>query len=1052
MSKNFVVYKSSAGSGKTTTLVKEYLKLALKNPERFRQILAITFTNKAANEMKARILENLKQLASGTLNRNDHWELMKEMRMSEEEIVRRAAILLQNITHAYDEFAVSTIDSFVHQIVRTFSTDLKLPQGFEVLIDKDDIIPYIVEEMYDKLGTDRNFTEILLQFVLSQVEDEKSYDLNKNLSEFVEKQLSEPGTGDTGQPEKLTPAQFLETIQKIRHTLSLWKKEIIDHASKGLETIENAGLTTDDFRGKTKSGVGGYFLKLKKWEAKPADLIPKGDTLKALDEDDWFPKSLAKGKKETILRVAPELKNHLEAIRSLMNRYLFWHLANKNIYEMALIGEIRHLFEDFTVRTQKVHISEFNKRIHEEISGQPVPFIYERLGRRYRHFLIDEFQDTSVLQWDNLLPLIEESLANGQFNMLVGDAKQAIYRFRHGEVELFTHLPRLFGVEDNETNRQRQQVLEQHFEQKDLRFNYRSREQIIGFNNDFFRWAGKQLEAGFDAVYHDVEQQLPRDPKTGGLVSVDFVQGNNADDFRSKRLEKIRDIVLDLRQKKYPLNDICILTLKNDSASEIAAFLLQDNIPVVTSESLLLTTSPSVRLTIAVMKLLLDSGNLLIFAEFLINWLQIQGREDAFHALYTEAATQENPAAYILKKWGLQLPHKTLLRRRSVYEMTVEIIRHLIPGGKPDPFLLFFLDFIFDKEPVCYGSLPAFLKLWEEKKDKLSIVFPEGIDAVQIMTAHKAKGLKFGTVIADLHHMRFRLTRDQYWEKADTGVSGNLSSVLLNINKNDLAAIGRQAVYDYEKAKTDLDFLNVVYVAFTRPVDALFVIGSRLPKGGDNFSKKLDDYLEYKQIRDEEKLHYEWGAFPAHASDNPPATVAETLSANYTTPWYDFMEIAPVDEVGWESAGESTPRTYGKIVHAVLSGIRHAEDAEVQINGWLYSGLLNPQDTEHIRQMVQTVVRHPQLSEYFTRDAVIKTETELFDRETRSFKRPDRVVLKNGRITILDYKTGRRETDTEKKYRKQVAGYAELYRRLGFKNIVKKLVYLSDTGIEVVEI
>ncbi|HFB61539.1 MAG TPA: hypothetical protein ENJ69_01010, partial [Bacteroidetes bacterium] len=574
MKKNFVVYKSSAGSGKTTTLVKEYLKLSLTNPDNFRHILAITFTNKAANEMKSRILEILTGMAAGHFPGNSHTETMAETGLSQEQMVTRAAELLHNITHQYDEFAVSTIDAFVHKIVRTFSADLKLPQGFEVLIDQDDIIPYILEDMYDKLGKDPAFTEVLLHFALSQVEDEKSYDLNQNLTGFVKQQLNETGN-QADVLEQFSSSDFLIRIKQLQKNLNAGKTSIQKLARESLDRIREAGLCPADFKGGAKSSVGSYLLKITQWQTKPHDLIPKPAVIKAIENDEWYAKSQEASIKARIDALTPALKENLQSIRDQVNRYVLLRLVYNNIYEMALTGEIRQLFKTFTERTRKVHISEFNKRIHKEIAGQPVPFIYERLGRRYRHFLIDEFQDTSLLQWSNLLPLIEESLANGYFNLLVGDAKQAIYRFRQGEVELFTHLPHLYGLEKTAENRQRERILEQNYHPKNLRTNYRSRQQIIDFNNRFFRLEGEHLGNDFRDVYEDVEQVPPDPPRPGGVVSIDFIPAKNTEEFRTARKDKILEIVHELIDKQIPLRDICILTLKNSSAAALASHLLE---------------------------------------------------------------------------------------------------------------------------------------------------------------------------------------------------------------------------------------------------------------------------------------------------------------------------------------------------------------------------------------------------------------------------------------------------------------------------------------------
>lgn len=1050
MSKKFAVYKSSAGSGKTTTLVKEYLTLSLKNPDNFHQILAITFTNKAANEMKTRIVETLKHLSLQEENALKQ-ELARATALPEAEIPLRAARLLWNITHRYDEFAVSTIDAFIHQIVRTFSPDLKLPQGFEVLIDKDDIVPFIVEEIYARPGTDKAFTQILLQFILARVDDEKAYDLNKTLSEFVEKQLQEEES-HTENLAKYTPDYFLQQIKQLKNSLAETKKFLIQQASEGLEIIAQAGLSPSDFKGKSNS-VAGYLTKIKNWPAKPKELSPNKNTINALEKEEWYSKTTKQPVKTAIESILPELREKLERIRENVNRYLFLILVYDNIYEMALMGEIKRLFENFTQRTRKVHISEFNKRIHKEISGQPIPFIYERLGRRYHHFLIDEFQDTSVLQWENLLPLLEESLANGFFNMVVGDAKQSIYRFRNGEVELFTHLPDLYGVEDTPENRQRAATLKRNYVEKKLEYNYRSRKEIIRFNNRFFTVNGSTLKGELQQVYQDVEQKFPEKAKENGWVSLDFIPAENTEDFRKKRLGKILDIVHLLQDKNYPVKDICVLTLKNDAAAEIAAHLLQHQIPVVTSESLLLTTSPVVRFTVAAMKLLTDEQNTLWFAEFLTAFLQDRHQEDRFHSLFAETAGQNQPMYALIEKFNLQLPSSHTLRTQSVYEIASTLLRNLANTTAPDPFVQHFLDFILEKESVYYGSLAAFLPLWEEKKDKQSIVIPEGVDAVQIMTAHKAKGLKFGTVIADLYNMSTKLTRKQYWEETTLPELKNISPVLLNISKENLAAAGKTEIYEQERARTDMDFLNKVYVAFTRPVDALFIISSQTKRSSDAFSRLLKHFLEKTEQLREEEIHYEWGTFP-----QDKATRQETndnilyLSKNFSKPWQDFIEMAPADEESLETAGDLSPRSYGKLLHALLSKIKTGKEAEKQVDQWLFTGRINADEAKTIKKIIRRVVSHPGLKPYFASGTVVQNETELFDAESGTLKRPDRVVIHNGILTILDYKTGARNEASEKKYRRQVNTYAQLFKRLGYSKIEQKLVYIHPENIEVVDV
>ncbi len=640
--------------------------------------------------------------------------------------------------------------------------------------------------------------------------------------------------------------------------------------------------------------------------------------------------------------------------------------------------------------------------------------------------------------------------------MVVGDAKQAIYRFRSGEVELFTHLPRLYGLEMNQVNIQREQTLMRNFSEKDLKINYRSREEIIRFNNDFFSFAGKNLTGGFNEVYTHVAQQVPPvKKKTGGYVSMEFIPSENTADFKEKRLSKIGEFVREAVGKNYPLKEICILTLDNNSVAEITTYLLQHRIPVVSSESMLLTTSPKVRLTVALMKLLTESNNRLFFAEFLINLLLVFRSDKKFHTLYNEAIGQVHPLTFVLDKFGITLSPVEILRTRSVYEIAGEVIRSMTDTSIPDIFLQFFMDFIFDKELIYNNSLPAFIQLWEEKKAKESIVLPEGMEAVQVMTAHKAKGLKFGVVIADLHAMRNPLTHEQYWEDLQLPELGNVASVLLNISKDDLEIVSRKAVYEHERAKTDLDFLNKIYVSFTRSVDTLFLIGSVLQsRSKDYFSSYLVGFLKSKALWKEEKLHYEWGKFPKSVDAGEEAKEEKTvaLSRNFSTSWHKYLDIAPVDEIYWEALGQGVQRTFGKLLHAILSKIKYAEEAEQQVEAYRYSGILDEAEAHHFNLLLKKVFAHPDLKRYYNKGVVIKTETELYDADKGRLLRPDRVVLAGNTLTILDYKTGVREDKIEKKYRKQVNGYGEVYARLGFKNIEKKLIYIHEDAVEVVDL
>ncbi len=1051
--KNFRVYKSSAGSGKTTTLVKEYLKIALVHPGSFRKLLAITFTNKASREMKNKIIDSLERYSKGNLKDAFSQDIMSETGLSDEQITERSGQLLSQILHHYDEFSVSTIDSFVHQVVRSFSTDLKLPQGFEIVIDEDDIIPFIVEGVYDKLGTNRAFTEILLEFTRKRVDDERGYDPTDELSKFIKKQLREEGFHEIKKLENYSTEDFLNIIKKLQASLASLRNEMREMARGALNLIEQRGLEISDFF-HGKSGVQGYLQRVADWPPEWEKLFPNSYIKKAIEEDVWYSKSLESGKRNLIDEIATQLKDALLQISDKVSFYAIRKMVYDNIYELAMLREIRIIFDEYTAKTQKVHISEFNKRIYEEVASQPVPFIYERIGRRFQHFLIDEFQDTSVLQWNNLLPLVDESLANGNFNMLVGDAKQAIYRFRSGEVELFTNLPHLFQPSENPENIQREQTLISNYDEKKLGVNFRSRKEIISFNNRFFDYSGKKLKAGFDEVYQDQKQNFPDVPeakkveKDGGFISIQFVESEDASDYREKVLQQIEENVSRLIDENYPVKDICVLTRSNQSATEIAAWLISHDIPVVSSESLKLSASPLVRMLVAFLKLLTEPDDQLAFAEFLEPFLMLRYEASDFHSIFIEAKEHTNRLLWLFEKYHLPIPSLEALKQKSVFEIIDEVSHLLVKNASRDVFLEFFLDFIYEKKRVYGGSLNAFIELWEEKKSGLSIVMPEGLDAVQVMTAHKAKGLKFGTVIVDLYNNKNQNTKGQFWTAIDFPELGELETGLLKLSKN-LNLIDKGDVYEHESAKTELDFLNLVYVAFTRAVDALEIVCYLKENKGDKFSDWVRDFLENNNLWQDNQFIYEFGDFQTiglNQNSQEKKVAGEPVSVP-SAPWNEHIAVAPVEDVFWEAFGKKPARTYGNLIHEMLSKIKVVSDVDRVVEGYHLSGLIDTEELPEIAKQLHHLLSRKEIAPYFQEGLFVKIESDIFDAEKKRILRPDRVIQTGDKLAIIDYKTGEKRHE----HVRQVENYAKVFEGMGYSNIDKLLIYINDE-IEVVSV
>ena len=1043
-----VVYKSSAGSGKTTTLVKSYLKITLNNPRLFRNVLAITFTNKAANEMKKKVLDSLKIFAEGKTNEYPELiEFQNELNYSDELMQNKAKKLLSLIIHQYDEFSISTIDSFVHRIIKTFATDVKLPQNFDVVIDEDEIIPEIVQELYDKVGVDKDITDILLNFVISNFEDEKGHDPTSQIYGFIQKQIKEEGFQYIRKMLHLSLSDFQKIISKLRSELLSYKKEIREIGSKALDLVDKTGIEPSGFY-QGQRGIYMYFIKISRFNANK-ELIPGKNALATIEEDKWYGGKCAPDQKAEIDLIKDELQNKFETALALSKKYVIYNLLYERIYDVALIKEIRVLFDDYATRNQKVHISEFNKKISESIAEQPVPFIYERLGRRYQYFLIDEFQDTSVLQWQNFLPLIEESLAYGHFNMLVGDAKQAIYRFRNGEVELFSNLPKLYPEAKSLKEKTSEKVLTDSYEKVVLKHNFRSQKVIIDFNNRFFESVKDGLSEKNKRVYEGHTQLLPEKvDKSGGYVNIEFIEAENIKEYRTKRLEKIGLDVDLLIDKGYRQKDICVLTNKNEYAAEIAAHLIGKSYRVISHESLLLKNADEVRLLVAFFKLVLNNEDKVQLATFVENMLKHRLGDHNFHSTYNKALVYINKGLEaVLNELGYEINEKDIAGK-SAYELAEYAIETFFGPVNNNIFLHYFLDFAFENQNIGDGSLASFLDYWEKKSDKAYISMPKGKDAIQVMTIHKAKGLKFKSVIVDFIPKGNSKSKKDYWTELNFEEFSELEVGMYPI-KNELDFVGLEHINEEEVDKTELDLLNMIYVAFTRPVSALFILSHKAEKKQNRFTSYIQKYLTSEE-NEREEATYEFGSLSVVKTKSDKSSDESTELINMqSSSWKGKIKIAPSDEIFWEQIESKPATTYGKLVHKILSEIIVTTDVGRIINKYHISGTIDENEANELKNKLNSLVHNKELSQYFSDEVIIRNESELItvDRDGKNFQRPDRVVIENDELVIIDYKTG----EKDKKHENQVSKYAMYFNELGYKSVKKLLVYINE-DIEIVSI
>lgn len=1058
--KSLYIYKSSAGSGKTHTLVKDYLKIALARPDVFRKILAITFTNKAAGEMKERIIENLTEFSNGFVTSALATSLKQELNLSDVQLQKRSRILLKKIINHFDEFNISTIDSFVHRIIRTFSKEIQLPSDFEVVIELDDMIPDLIESIYEKLGEENTaITKLMTNFIFSLTDEEKYYDPHNHLVNYIKKHTEEENFSEIKKLDSITLNELVKAIGKLFNRLNELKSQIQETSGQALKLLEEHQLSPTDFY-QGKSGIGVYLTRLHN-RFKLDWLKQNSYVLKAINEDVWYSKGKDPSVKHTIDKIKPRLVEFFHQISETGNEYLNLKLASEKIYTVAFFKILKEVTDNYTQTTGKLHISEFNKRISDSIAGQPAPFIFERLGTKLEHFLIDEFQDTSVLQWYNLLPLIENAIAFNRFNMLVGDPKQAIYRFRGGEVELFTSLPKLYGATTLSDKEYREKQLDNAKQFVQLDTNYRSYQEIIHFNNRFFDFI-KELygnKALINKIYQDHRQQVSRSKNHDGYVSIELIESEGADDYENKRLEKIESYVNRLKQKGFSYGDICVLTRTSDHAHDIAEHLINQGIPVLTSESLRVSESAEVRATVSFLKGLHDPNNLITLSELIHNLLSVKNDELSYSQLMDRYCQKAQPDFSGILEHFLGTFDLEYIKQKSIYEMAVLFYHYLNPSGNHNLYFQFFLDFIHEQEQTINSRLDLFIDLWEKKKKQIFIVMPQGEEAVQIMTVHKAKGLKFQVVILDFINRRKDNTKTETWKEIEIPGIPELKTTLFPLTKSKLeygnskTVSELRALLDKETEKTELDFINLVYVAFTRPVEALFLLADkRIKKDGslddhpDKFSHLIFNFLKRQELYQDNRMSYEFGELTKIESsqqkdDKRYIHLTKSPSSTGEIP----IKIAPVDDIFWEENFIKNEKSKGKIVHEILAEIKTPVDIDKVLDRYFQNAQITQEEHETLKETLQKIVLHPILEPYFSDEVIVKTEKEILTKEGAI--RPDRVVIKEHESIIIEYKTGSKQ----KAHIAQLKKYLQAMKALGYSHVKGHLVYLGH-DIELITI
>ncbi len=1017
----FLLFRSSAGSGKTYTLVKEYLKLVLKKPDEFRHILALTFTNKAAQEMKDRILSCLKEMSQGHQTPMA-LELATETGLNENNLKNRSQEILRLILHHYSDFSIGTIDSFMHRVIRTFAFDLHLPLDFSVELDHERMLDQAVEQLLRRVGKDTKLTAALVTFMLYKSESNRAWKVDQELLEIGRQLFQEQGQMalESIGSQLIDLESYPAVLSSLRSGILQFEKQTREAATEAVQLIDHAHLDVNSFF-HGNSGIGQYFVKLAAGHFDK--IIPNSYVTRTVETDTWYSKTVDLTSKQKMDQIKPALLDIFVKINNLVvskyANYITLQILVKNILPLAVIGELDKELKEIKAENKVLPIGEFNKKIAGTVLQEPVPFVFERLGEWYHHYLIDEFQDTSVLQWYNLLPLVENALSYDHHAIIVGDGKQAIYRWRNGDVAQFAALPELYLPMSQTVPEERRQSLKRHYQEFPLEKNFRTAPEIVKFNNDLYSFLSSVWLDGHP-VYKGVEQKSP-EFMSGGYVSVEFLAGDEETTYNERQLARTLQIVRDCLSEGFHPGDIAVLCRSNREGSLVSKCLLENGLNVSSSESVLLRNSPFVNALVSALRLIVNPG-------------------DQVSRVVVERFIEEHG---LEKEFPKELSDGSLFAV-PVFELCEKLSRDfgIIQGA--DAFIVNFLDAVFQYS-LSYGpTVSGFLNWWSDNEMKLSVQVPDTLDAVRVLTVHKAKGLEFQVVIYAFANDKVKAGQPGLWVSLDLPEVPQLKAAWVPVIK-DLENSLLNEEYQAEISRSKLDFLNVLYVATTRPKERLYVLTGKAGKSVQepkSVSDLLTLFVNHSGGDPVTNPNFTRGSAERKRSVDKVQEASPLLNEVFSDNWDQRVSVRLNHPADWDVYASSGKRQKGLLVHDFLSGVGVLDEMEELWNRFVSNNGITEEEAVIFKGHLDQLKDVPGIDEFFNPLAEVRNEADILTAEGKVY-RPDRIVIYQAKTLLLDYKTGARKDF----HAAQLQTYASVIREMGYPGVEGWLLYLDPEPV-----
>ena len=1076
------IYKASAGSGKTFTLSVEYIKLLIKDPQSYRSTLAVTFTNKATEEMKLRILSQLYGIWKLLPDSKSYIDKIKEdLDVTEEYMSERAGIALHNILHNYSYVRIETIDSFFQSVLRNLARELDLTANLRIELNDYQIERNAVDELINSLDENSELLTWIMEYIRENMDDDKDWNVIGNIKRFGENIFREYyKTNSKKLNERLLEEGFFKQYTtKLRQMRNEAEVEMQNEAAQFFDALNHNGIEIDDLNN-GKNGPAGYFIKIKKGIYN--NTIVTKRLQKVLDEgseSSWVKQKSSKETQDIVRELANStltpLVHHAEDVRQ-KNWYIYGSavLTLRHLNQLRLLNSIENKVRMMNVEQNRFLLSDTHTLLHSLIRDTDSPFIFEKIGNYLENIMIDEFQDTSTVQWQNFKVLLEECMSHGeqQGNLIVGDVKQSIYRWRSGDWRMLNNIEREFPYLNSMLN------------VCSLDTNYRSSRRVITFNNAFFKRASELEYADqksstpdtsspeqLKKAYSDVAQKVPSFRDNHGYVSINLLPN---EDYRQQALQKTAEAVSLLLDSGANYSDIAILVRSNDIIQLIAEFFANElpDVKIVSDEAFRLDSSVSVNIIVNAMLWLTHPDNILAKAYI----------AKAYQTYVLEKSEQEtNKLLATAEGIDSALPCALIDKRNDLLTMPIfelaEQIYTLFNIGNikgEDAYLYAFYDALTDFIANNTADIDSFVEEWNDSIAAKTIQ-ASAIDGIRIITIHQSKGLEFEHVVIPFCDWTLE-KGNTIWCTPQVEPYNELPLIPVDFSASQMKGTIYEFDYNEEHLQNCVDNLNLLYVAFTRAASSLFVIAQR----GTPSSRS---YIVEQAITD---IKLEGSSLDGDPSDKKAEllfsygeleiveTKAKKKSDNIFTPEVENMNVDMAtfsNKVEFKQSNKSRDfvadddentddddrkqLSYiktGKILHYLFSTINTTDDIDTSLAQLEMDGLIEESNTniKRLRDMLHKRFSNRQVADWFSSRWTLFNECTILDydaaTDTVREHRPDRVMKdeKTGEVVIVDFKFG----SPRPEYVEQVNRYKALTQNMGYPNVKGYLWFVYSNRIE----